>query len=234
MTAPLIQIPALGCDEGLYAPFNAALPESISTQIIIPIADRMAACTGQVLVQAPETFILMGTSFGGRVAMEVALSAPARVKALIISGAGPGPVADPAAGLKRSSRARGGEFEAVVQEMGNIISHLPGPRGHEAMDAFRAMSRKLGAENFALQSDALAHRTDISPRLSEIRCPVLCLWGDHDQFSPPDTAKKIATAVFNGSAVVLKHCGHLPMLEYPEEAAKVVGDWLQVQSHTWR
>ena len=228
----LIQIPAMGCDAGLYAPFNAAL--GAEAQTIVPAANRIAGCVDQVLAQAPPEFILMGTSFGGRVAMEAALAAPDHVKGLIISGAGPGPVLDQSAGLKRSARARGGEFENVLEEMGNMISHLPGPRGPETMEAFRAMSRIRGAEIFALQSDAMAHRTDLWPRLAEIKCPVLCLWGDHDQFTAAEVGARIAATVPEGKFMALQDCGHFPTLEYPEEAAKVVGDWFQVQSRASR
>jgi pimeloyl-ACP methyl ester carboxylesterase len=224
---PFIQIPALGCDADLYAPFNAAL--GVHGQTVIAVADRMAGCVAQVLAQAPSEFVLMGTSFGGRVAMETTLAAPGRVEGLIIIGAGPGPVVDQAGGLKRSARVRGGAFENVLQEMGDIISHLPGPRGAETMEAFRAMSRNLGPEKFALQSDALAHRTDLWPRMGDIQCPVLCLWGDHDQFSPPETADKIAKAVRHGQSVLLPNCGHFPTLEYPGEAAAVVQRWLSAQ-----
>ena len=227
MVFPLIQIPALGCDAGLYAPFNAAL--GIEAQTIVAVANRMAGCVEQVLAQAPQEFILMGTSFGGRVAIETTLAAPEdRVKGLVIIGAGPGPVVDQPAGLRRSTRARGGEFENVLQEMGDIISHLPGSRGPETMQAFRTMSRKLGLENFALQSDALAHRVDLWPRLAEIKCPVLCLWGEHDKYTSADVGKKIAATVPNGTCVVLKECGHFPTLEYPQEAAGAVKDWLNV------
>ena len=221
---PLIQIPALGCDAGLYAPFNAAL--GVAGQTIIATANRTTGCVQQVLAQVPREFILMGTSFGARVAMETALAAPERVKGLIVIGAGPGPVVDQAGGLQRSARARGGEFENVLQEMGDIISHLPGPQGVETMEAFRAMSRKLGAENFALQSDALAHRTDLWPRMGEITCPVLCLWGDHDQYTSADVGQKIAAAVPHGQCVILADCGHFPTLEYPAEAARVAREWL--------
>ena len=220
----LIQVPALGCDEGLYAPFDAALGTQAPT--IIATANRMAGCVEQVLAQAPDEFIILGTSFGGRVAMETTLAAPTRVKGLIIIGAGPGPVADQPSGLHRSARVRGPEFENVLTEMGDIISHLPGPRGVETMQAFHSMSRHMGAENFALQSDALAYRTDLWPRMAEITCPVLCLWGEHDQYSGPEVGKKIAAAVPHGKCLVLPDCGHFPTLEYPEESARIVKDWL--------
>ena len=220
----IIQIPALGCDRHLYAPFNAAL--RMKAQTIIPTANRMEGCVEQVLAEAPDEFILLGTSFGGRVAMEVTLTAPTRVKGLVVIGAGPGPVTDQAGGLTRSARVRGSEFENVLQEMGEIISHLPGPRGVETMEAFRTMSRNLGREKFALQSDALAYRADLWPRLSEINCPVLCLWGEQDQYTSADVGQKIAATVGHGKYVALKNCGHFPTLEYPEESAHFVRNWL--------
>jgi pimeloyl-ACP methyl ester carboxylesterase len=225
---PLIQIPALGCDVGLYLAFDAALSQHVRAQTIVPIADRMDACAAQVLARAPAEFIVLGTSFGGRVAIEVALAAPEKVKGLIVIGGGPGPVVDQASVLHRSARVRGGEFENVLQEMGDMVSHLPGPRGRETMEAFRAMGREMGAEKFALQSDALAHRTDLWPRVAEIKCPVLCIWGEHDQFTSVDVGAKIAATVPNGKFIALKDCGHFPTLEYPEEAAKVVVDWLNI------
>lgn len=222
----LIEIPALGCDEGLYQPFSAHLPKDVETQVLVTTQDRMEKCVVDVLARAPQEFVIFGTSFGARVAMEVALTARNRVKGLVLVGSGPGPVADQTGGLKRSARVRGGEFEGVLKEMGDIISHLPGPRGSATMEAFRAMGRKMGPENFALQSDALAHRIDLWPRMHEIQCPVLCLWGDHDQFASPDVGRKIAASVPHGQFAMLKECGHFPTLEYPVESARVVADWL--------
>ncbi len=222
----LVQIPALGCDHGLYEGFDAALSPAIMASTCVAVADRMEKCVAQVLAQAPEQFVLMGTSFGARVAMEVTLAAAARVPGLILIGSGPGPALDPAAGLKRGARARGGEFEAVLNEMGDMISHLPGPRGAETMAVFRVMSRLMGPDKFAQQSDAMAHRADLWPRMQEITCPVLCLWGAQDQFAPVAIGHKIAAAVPDGQCVVLENCGHFPTLEYPKESAEIVAAFL--------
>ena len=222
----LIQIPALGCNDRLYAKINPLLPAWLNQCVIIPAANRMAGCVEQVLIQAPDQFILLGTSFGGRVAMEVTLAAPERVLGLIIIGAGPGPVADQVGGLKRSARIRGGEFENVLAEMGDIISHLPGPNGVSTRNAFRDMSRAMGPEKMALQSDALAYREDLWPHLTEIECPVLCLWGDHDQYTASEVGLKIATAVKRGTFIELPDCGHFPTLEYPIESADAILSWM--------
>lgn len=222
----LIQFPALGCNGQLYAEMNRLLPPGLVKDIIVPVADRMAGCVEHVLKHAPRQFILLGTSFGGRVAMEVALAAPLRAKGLMIIGAGPGPVADQPSGLARSARIRGGEFEKVLTEMGDIISHMPGPHGVSTMHAFREMSRAMGSSNMATQSDALAYREDLWPRMEEIECPVLCLWGDHDQYTAADVGRKIASVVKRGTFVELPDCGHFPTLEYPQESSDAIISWM--------
>jgi hypothetical protein len=54
------------------------------------------------------------------------LAAPERVQGLVIIGAGVGVAADPAAGIKSAERLRCGEFEQVVTDMADMVSHLPG------------------------------------------------------------------------------------------------------------
>jgi pimeloyl-ACP methyl ester carboxylesterase len=223
----LVQIPALGCDEQLYCQTREFLIGQVEQRVIVPVANRMSGCVEQVLAEAPETFVILGTSFGGRVALEAILAAPSRVKGLVIIGSGPGAVADQAAGLKRSARLRSGDFEAVLQEMGDIISHLPGPNGVAAMNAFREMAWRMGPEKMATQSDALAYREDLWPMLGEIKCPVLCLWGTHDQYVEGEVGRKMAAAVKRGTYVELPECGHFPTLECPAETARAIESWLR-------
>ena len=177
----LVMIPAFGCDERLYAGVAPHLPSDVLVSTLIADGESFASCVQQVLAQAPEAFVILGTSFGGRVALETALAAPGRVKGLIVIGSGPGPVADPRAGLRRSERLRAGEARQVATEMGDIIAHMDGPNGAAARDCFIAMCEAVGAQVMTRQSDALAQRADLRPRLSEVTCPALMLWGVHDR-----------------------------------------------------
>lgn len=115
-------IPALGCDERLYAKIAPELGDLVSLRTIMADGDRLGACVEQVLATAPEQFIALGTSSGGRVAMEAALAAPARVKGLVIIGSSAGATPDRAAGLRRSQRLRirdGGVQHFILLEGGN-------------------------------------------------------------------------------------------------------------------
>jgi pimeloyl-ACP methyl ester carboxylesterase len=223
----LVMIPAFGCDEGLYAGIAPLLPSNVLSSIIIADGETFAQCVEQVLAQAPPSFVVLGTSFGGRVALETALSAPDRVKGLVMIGASAGPPADPRAGWRRSERLRAGEAAQVSAEMGAMIAHLEGPNGPAARDAFIAMCATTGPATMIRQSDALARREDLRPRLGEITCPAMMLWGAHDKFAPASEGRAIAAAIHRGSYVELPDCGHFPSLEYPQETAAAIARWMQ-------
>jgi pimeloyl-ACP methyl ester carboxylesterase len=216
----------MGCDEGLYVELARGLDGIVSLQTIIADKDRLEACVEQVLEAAPETFVILGTSFGGRVALETALAAPERVEGLIVIGASAGPSPDPAAGLERSRRLRSGDFNVVLDEMAAMIAHLPGPLGPQTRRAFIQMAEVQGGELMARQSDALAHRANLVPRLGDIACPALMLWGVEDRFVSWQDGLKMAAACQHARFVEIRDCGHFPTLEAPEETNDAIGHWL--------
>lgn len=222
----LVMIPALGCDGRLYAEIAPRLSEVVKPILIVADRDTMAACVQQVLEQAPEKFIILGTSFGGRVALEVTFAAPDRVQGLVVIGAGAGVAADPSAGFRRAERLRGAEFNNVVTEMADMVSHLPGPRGNAARESFITMAHELGGAVMARQSEALAKRKDLFSRLDEITCPSLMLWGREDQFTAAVEGLKLSTALLHGRYAEISECGHFPSLEAPEETADILLYWL--------
>ena len=222
----LVLVPALGCDGGLYAELVNDLNNIIRTQTIIADGDRLEACVEQVLKAAPEKFVILGTSFGGRVALETTLAAPDRVEGLVVIGASAGPSPDPAAGLERSRRLRSQEFHQVVEEMANMIAHLAGPLGPQTRGEFVRMADTQGGELMARQSEALAHRANLMPRLGEIACPALMLWGVEDQFVSWQDGLKMSAACQHARFVEIRDCGHFPTLEAPEETNDAIRHWL--------
>jgi pimeloyl-ACP methyl ester carboxylesterase len=226
MIKTLVMIPAFGCDERLYDRQISALRPRFDVRVIIGTEKRFSAMVDEVLATAPDRFVVLGTSMGARLALETALAAPDRVLGLVIIGAGAGAVADPAAGVQRSTRIRGGEKQHVIIEMSDMVSHLAGPRGHETREEYISMGQAMDPMTLARQSDALVYRDDKWGRLGEVECPVLCLWGVHDKFSPAADGRRIAAAVKRGRYVELPDCGHFPTLEYPDETTKILQEWL--------
>jgi pimeloyl-ACP methyl ester carboxylesterase len=187
----------------------------------------LTGCVQQVLERAPEKFIIFGMSFGGRTALEVAFAAPHRVQGLVVIGAGPGVAADPSAGFRRTERLRGNEFENVVTEMADMVSHMPGPNGAGTRNSFISMAHELGGALMARQSEALTKRADLWPRLDEIVCPSLMLWGREDKFSPAADGLKLSVGLSHGRYAEISECGHFPSLGAPEETADILLHWLQ-------
>jgi pimeloyl-ACP methyl ester carboxylesterase len=222
----LVMIPALCCDEGLYEGVTAGLSDLASPRIVIPYEATLAACAARVLSDVEGDFIVMGTSFGGHVAREVALAAPERVKGLWIIGAGAGAIANRQAGLERSAKLRGGQAEEVYQQFTKMITHLPGERGPQAADEFLAMARRSDPQKVARQADALATRPDRWNDIGRIACPTLLLWGVHDQFAPAADGLRMAGLIPHARYVEIADCGHLPSLETPAEFVTAAQHWL--------
>jgi abhydrolase domain-containing protein 6 len=73
-------------------------------------------------------------------------------------------------------------------------------------------NRKIWKE-FTTQS------TDIYPLLAGLNVPVLVIWGDKDRILHVSTTEVLKKSLPNSEIVIIKDCGHLPMLERPKETA---------------
>lgn len=55
---------------------------------------------------------------------------------------------------------------------------------------------------------------------------MLLVWGEEDRIVPPGYAAEFADRLERSQTVILPRCGHLPMLERPEEMARQVIEFL--------
>lgn len=223
----LIMIPALCCDGDLYATVAEGLRDLVSSETINPAAPAFDQCVRQVLDAVEGDFIIMGTSFGGHVAREVALAATERVKGLWIMGAGAGGVANSDVGMERVTKLRDGRHDEVYRGFAETITWLHGPRGKEAADAFYRMAQRANPLDVALRAEALNARPDRWGDLSRIACPTLLLWGRHDRFSPAADGLHMAGLIPHSRYVEIPDCGHLPSLEAPDEVIDIARHWLK-------
>ena len=54
----------------------------------------------------------------------------------------------------------------------------------------------------------------------EIRAKTLVLWGDTDRVFPASSAPVLQKGITNSKVIIMKDCGHVPMIERPEETAQ--------------
>jgi pimeloyl-ACP methyl ester carboxylesterase len=56
--------------------------------------------------------------------------------------------------------------------------------------------------------------------MGKIKAKTLVLWGDRDNIFPVSSAAVLGKGIRNSTVVIMKDCGHVPMLERPAEAAE--------------
>ena len=174
---------------------------------------RLEDSVADILARAPARFVLVGTSYGGNLAMEVALAAPGRVTALCLMGCNPaapqpgGP--DLAAGLEATP-------DAVIDRLAGLVVHR---EAVAAAAAFKSMAQRVGGAAAAAQARALGVRREATTRLVSLTMPALVLWGEEDALVPVAVGRALAAALPHARFEVLKGCGHLPTLEQPAACA---------------
>lgn len=210
---PVVLIPALLCDDGLYRDVVDRLGDRIAPQVLMSPKPSLEDSAADILARAPERFVLVGTSYGGSLAMEVALAAPQRVKALWLMGCDPGAPSAGNAGLADG-------LEATPEAVFGMLAGLVVRKEATAEAAvFKAMAARVGGTAGAAQARAVGSRAEVASRLGELTMPALVLWGEEDALAPVAVGRALAEGLPQARFEVLPACGHLPTLEKPAEAA---------------
>ena len=220
-----IFIPALLCDEALYRDVIAALGDGVKALVMMSPKPRLEDSVADILARAPARFVLVGTSYGGNLALAVALAAPDRVTALWLMGCSPnaqpdgGP--DLAGGLDTTP-------DAVIDMLAGLAVHKDATG---SVATFRAMAHRVGGTAGAAQARALAGRPDVTAKLAALHMPTLVLWGEADAIVPVSVGRALADELPHAHFHILKDCGHLPTLEKPKEAAALFAEFLHDELH---
>lgn len=220
MTIDTVFIPALLCDQGLYADLVDHLGDAVSAHVLMSPKPTLEESAADILARAPEKFILVGTSYGGNLALEIALAAPERVQALWLMGCDPAPAPE---GRPDLANALTATPDAVIDMLAANVVH---PDHTEAAAAFTAMARTVGSAAGALQAAALGVRHDAVHRLGTLTMPALVLWGADDALVPVAVGQALADALPHAHFHTLPQCGHLPTLERPAESAALFQSFL--------
>jgi 2-succinyl-6-hydroxy-2,4-cyclohexadiene-1-carboxylate synthase len=175
-----------------------------------------------------EPIALGGYSFGGRVALHVALQYPSRISKLFLLSATRG-IGDKVEREER--RERDNDLAERIISLGSeefieewltkpMFSTLP-------FDPAERSARSTDAQGMAnsLRSSGTGTQEFLSPRLGEIQVPTLCIAGSLDKKFVGE-GNHLAQRIKNGSLVVVEDASHAVHLEKPEEVAKLVATFL--------
>jgi pimeloyl-ACP methyl ester carboxylesterase len=193
------------------------------SEITIPSYGR---CVNQFCEQLGlDEVVLVGNSMGGFVAAETAIQFPPRVERLVLVSA---------AGISNTNLYRRpaqtwGRLAAVLGTYGAAHSSAAIKRRNIRQVALGFVMRHptrmradlcweqvhaTGTEGFRDALDSLLDY-DFRPRLSEIACPTLIVWGKEDMLVPVADADEFEREIPNARKILMDDTGHVPMLERP-------------------
>jgi pimeloyl-ACP methyl ester carboxylesterase len=166
---------------------------------------------------------LLGHSFGGRIAIQLASHQPERVgRLLLVASAGVRP--------RRGPRyyARVGTVKALRR-----LLTLPGLEGLGS----RLLSRwqaKVGSRDYLAAGQlrptlVKVVNEDLTPALALIQAPTLLLWGDQDREVRRPAVDVMAARIPGARLRVFAGAGHFPFQDAPETFCQAVREFLQAE-----
>ncbi len=160
---------------------------------------------------------IVGTSFGGWIAAELAAAYPERVHRLVLVGA---------AGIKVDDVER---FDVFLHPFEESLRHL----FHDASRAAQLVPAEFGpdfiahgyaeATTFArLCWNPYLYNPKLERRLRRVRAPALVLWGENDTYLPLAHGEAYARLISGARLQTVPNCGHLVPFEQTEIFAEHV------------
>ena len=194
---------------------------------------------------------VVGASLGGRIALELALEHPKRVRKLVLVNAlGLGrPNLQLSYGLMTLPRVG----EAVMKFASDAVQWVPQPMIRRVAARYAGASRDLKrtmddsyfsnlrelyaadgypdaylatVRSLVTPKALFAADHDLSKRLGEIKVPVQLIWGADDPLFPLAHAARAHALIRQSRLAVLEGAGHTPQAERPEEFNRVLENFL--------
>jgi pimeloyl-ACP methyl ester carboxylesterase len=183
---------------------------------------------------------VVGNSMGGRIAIELGLVAPERIRALgllcpavawIRRGLHPivrllrpefGLLPH---GLRRSTVAA--QFWAMFYDRDLVDPAV----ADLVVDEFQRIYHTAGARYALLASarniylEAPFGRGGFYRRLADLQAPALFVWGSHDRLVPAAFSRHVRQSLPQAEQVMIDRCGHVPQVERPEETNALLLDF---------
>jgi pimeloyl-ACP methyl ester carboxylesterase len=190
-----VDLPGFGASPPPPEPWGAAR----YADAVLPVLDRF---------DGPA--VVLGHSFGGRVAVHLAAAHPERVGALVLTGV---PLLrPPGTGAARVARPY-------------RLARFLHARGLLSETRMEAMRQRYGSQDYRQATGVMravhviAVNETYEPQLAQVRCPVDLVWGDQDTAAPVAVAEQAALLIPDAEVTVLAGVGHMTPLEAPDALA---------------
>ena len=186
---------------------------------------------------------LVGNSMGGRVAIEMGLTAPSRVLSLsllapsmawrkhrglvpVVRLLRPELAAIPHSMLPRMVKR---QFWSMFSQPDRLHPTVADVAAEEFLRTYRTSAARIAfhasARNIYLEEPF--GPDGFWTRLPSLEPPAMFVWGDSDPLVSPAFARHVSEALPKAKSVVLPECGHVPQVELPEAANGLVRDFIE-------
>ncbi|GAA4714184.1 alpha/beta fold hydrolase [Brevibacillus fulvus] len=165
-----------------------------------------------------ERAYICGSSLGGWIGLQFALTHAHRVKKLVVSNA---------AGINIPGKDSLNTFHLPIQQVvekcyydKSLVPKLPSIE-QLPVEVFknRAMFARLTWEQ--------GYDAKLLHRLQGLRVPTLIVWGRNDELIPVEHGGKLQQAIPDSRLLIIEQCGHLPYMEKTKEFTEMLFNFLR-------
>jgi 4,5:9,10-diseco-3-hydroxy-5,9,17-trioxoandrosta-1(10),2-diene-4-oate hydrolase len=187
------------------------------TQGILEFVDRLGL----------ERFSLIGNSLGGAICIRLAVDHPERVDKMVLMAPGGIESREVYMGMKGIRSMLRAIFDPdglTLESMGKVFSKQLYDSSiiSEALLEQRMRIAQTQPQSVFSTSRVPNQRSD----LKNIKCPVLGLWGEDDQFCPVSGAATLEQEISDVRVTRFSNCGHWVMVEHEAVFNRMVRDFL--------
>jgi pimeloyl-ACP methyl ester carboxylesterase len=161
---------------------------------------------------------LVGHSNGGRIAIRMAATEPARASRLVLVDS---------AGI-RPKRTLRWYRRVGMAKLGKHAARILGPPGERlrALLVSRAASADYAAAGPLRPTLVRLVNADLRPFMPRVAVPTLLVWGSQDADTPLSAARAMERLIPDAGLVVLDGAGHYSYLDQPARFARIVSHFL--------
>lgn len=160
--------------------------------------------------------ILVGNSFGGHVALKIALEHPNLCGGLVLAGAS-GLIEKSMVSIIQTRPSR----EWLERKIGELFFDSAKMSQGDVDRAFAELNNR--AKAFAMvKLSRSARKNHLGEEIHRISVPTLIIWGRQDIVTPVEAAEEFKAKIPDSELVWFDRCGHAPMIECAEDFANAI------------
>lgn len=168
-----------------------------------------------------EQTAVFGTSYGGEVALNLAVMVPKRIRRMVLANT----VARTNAWLKEIGDAWILAAHDPLAYYSSTIPVIYSPEFYDRRAEWMKNRKQLLTKTAFASSDFLARMErltrsaeshDVTSQLGEITCPVLLISSQQDHITPPEEQARLQDGIPNSELVMLPKTGHAAFYERPD------------------